>query len=71
MPDLFTQTRPAEGYPADATAFADALELIMAGGVHELGAIAAALNERRVVAGGTANWTPETLGAYLARLANA
>lgn len=71
MPDLFQQTRPAAGYPADATAFADALELIMAGGTHELATISVALNARHIAAGGYTTWTPETLAAYLARLANA
>jgi hypothetical protein len=71
VPDLFSQTRPAAGYPADATAFADALELIMADGTHDLDGIAAALNARKIVGAGNAHWTPATLGAYLASLANA
>jgi hypothetical protein len=71
MPDLFHQTRPDPPYPAEVTAFADQLEAIMADGTHDLGAIAAALNARGVFAGGRASWTPETLGAYFAELANA
>ena len=71
MSDLFYQTRPDPPYPADVTAFADHLEAIMADGTHDLGAIAAALNARRVSSGGRETWTPETLSAYFAELANA
>ena len=70
MPDLFHQTRPAEGYPAEASVFGDALEDIMGDGTHDLPAIAAALNARNVASGGYTSWTPETLSAYLATLAN-
>jgi hypothetical protein len=69
--DLFYQTRPATGYPAEATAFADALEDIMADGTHDLDGLAAGLNARRVSAGGTAAWTPANLSTYLAALAGA
>lgn len=71
MPNLFYQTRPAAGYPADVTAFGDALEAIMADGTHDLPAIAAGLNARKIVSGGHRDWTPESLSAYLATLANA
>jgi hypothetical protein len=71
VPDLFYQTRPAAPYPAEAVAFADALEAIMADGTHDLGALAAGLNARDVRAGGHTAWTSETLSAYLAALANA
>jgi hypothetical protein len=71
VPDLFYQTLPATGYPADAHAFGDALEAVMADGTHDLDGIAAALNARSVNAGGHASWTPATLGDYLAVLANA
>jgi hypothetical protein len=71
MPDLFHQTRPVPPYPAEVTVFADQLEAIMADGAHELGTLAAALNARRVSAGGRTAWTPESLSAYLAELANA
>jgi hypothetical protein len=71
MPDLFYQTCP-EPYPADVNAFADALEEIMVDGTHDLDAIAAALNARRVTTGGhDVAWTPGTLAVYLAELANA
>jgi hypothetical protein len=36
-----------------------------------LDGIAAGLNLRHVTAGGRSSWTPETLSAYLADLANA
>jgi hypothetical protein len=68
---VFHQTRPNPLYPAEATAFADQLEAIMADGTHDLAAIVAALNARRVTAGGHTSWTPESLSAYLAQLANA
>jgi hypothetical protein len=71
VPDLFNQTRPAVPYPPDVTAFADRLEEIMADGTHELDAIVAALNARKVAAGGHAAWTPASLSAYFAELANA
>ena len=71
MPDLFYQTLPAAGYPADATALADALEDVMADGTHDLDGIAAALNRRGSTAAGQAGWTPESLAAELAELANA
>lgn len=71
MSDVFHQTRPEPPYPADASAFADQLEAIMADGTHELPAIAAALNARHVVAGGRATWSPEILSAYFAELAGA
>jgi hypothetical protein len=70
MRELFNQTC-LEPYPADVTAFADELEDIMADGTHDLAAIAAALNARRIVAGGRGAWSPETLSAYFAELANA
>lgn len=71
MSDLFHQTRPDPPYPAEVTAFADQLEAIMADGTHDLAAIVAALNARRVVAGGHDVWTPERLSCYFADLANA
>jgi hypothetical protein len=71
MSDLFHQTRPEPPYPPDASAFADQLEAIMADGTHDLPSIAAALNARRVVAGGRATWTPEILSTYFAELAGA
>ena len=71
MSDVFHQSRPDPPYPAEVTAFADQLEAIMADGTHDLGAIVAALNARGVTAGGRARWTPETLSAYFAELANA
>jgi hypothetical protein len=71
VPDLFHQTRPDPPYPAEVTAFADQLEAIMADGTYDLGAIAAALNARKVSAGGYASWTPQTLSVYLVELANA
>jgi hypothetical protein len=71
VPDLSYQTRPPEGYPAEATVFADALEAIMADGTYDLAGIAAGLNARGITAGGHGSWTPETLAAYLATLANA
>jgi hypothetical protein len=71
VPDLFYQTRPAEGYSADATVFADALEAIMADGTHDLAGIAAGLNARGIAAGGLSSWTPEALSTYLAALADA
>ena len=71
MLDLFNQTRPVAGYPAEVTAFADALEAVMADGTHDLEGIAAGLNARDIVSGGHACWTPETLAAYFAELANA
>jgi hypothetical protein len=69
--DLFNQTRPEQPYGPEVTAFADALEAVMADGTHGLAEIAAGLNARRVTAGGRSNWTAETLGTYLAALANA
>jgi hypothetical protein len=69
--DLFNQTRPEHPYAPEVTAFADALEAVMADGTHGLAEIAAGLNARRVSAGGRSNWTPETLSAYFAELANA
>jgi hypothetical protein len=69
--DLFHQTRPDPPYPPEVTAFADQLEAIMADGTYDLGAIAAALNARQVSAGGHGAWTPESLSAYFAELANA
>jgi hypothetical protein len=69
--DLFHQTRPDPPYPLEVSAFADQLESIMADGTHDLGAIVAALNARRVTAGGHETWTPESLSAYFAELANA
>ena len=71
MSDLFNQTRPEQPYAPDVTAFADALEDVMADGTHGLAAIADALNARRVAAGGRSAWTPEILSAYFAELANA
>ena len=71
MPDLFYQTRPAQGYPPEASAFADALEAVMADGTHDLPGIAAALNAEGTTVVGRPGWTPETLAAYLAELANA
>jgi hypothetical protein len=69
--DLFYQTRPDPPYPPEARAFADQLEAIMADGTYDLYAIAAALNARRVSAGGRGTWTPESLSAYFSELANA
>jgi hypothetical protein len=69
--DLFHQTRPDPPYPPEVTAFADQLEAIMADGTYDLGAIVAALNARGVSAGGHGTWTPESLSAYFAELANA
>lgn len=71
MPDFFYQTLPKDGYPPEATAFADALEDVMADGTHDLPAIAAALTSRGIIANGHTEWTPENLSAYLATLANA
>lgn len=71
MSDLFHQTRPYPPYPAEVTVFADHLEAIMADGTHDLAAIAAALNARRVSVAGHDAWTPETLSRYFAELANA
>ena len=68
--DLFHQTQPDPPYAAEVTAFADALESIMSDGTYDLAAIAAGLNARRVVSGGHDRWTPETLSAYFAQLAN-
>jgi hypothetical protein len=69
--DLFHQTRPDPPYPAEVTAFADQLEAIMADGTYDLAAIAAALNARRAFPDGRGSWTPESLSAYFAELANA
>jgi hypothetical protein len=69
--ELFNQNRPEQAYAPEVTAFADALEAVMADGTHGLAEIAAGLNARHVAAGGRSNWTPETLSAYLAELANA
>jgi hypothetical protein len=69
--DLFNQTRPGTSYPAEATTFADALEALMADGTHDLPGIAAGLNARKIAAGGRSEWTPESLTAYFAELANA
>jgi hypothetical protein len=71
MSDPFHQTRPNPPYPPEVTAFADELEAIMADGTHDLAAIAAALNARGIVSGGRAAWSPETLAASFAELANA
>jgi len=71
VPDLFNQTRPEQPYPPEVTAFADALEAVMADGTHGLAEIAAGLNARHAAAAGRSNWTPEILGTYLAELANA
>ena len=71
MSDLFYQTRPDPPYPPEVSAFADHLEAIMADGTYELPAIAAALNARHVSAGGRDSWTPASLSAYFAELANA
>jgi hypothetical protein len=71
MAKLSDQTAPATPYPPEATAFADQLEAIMADGTHDLAGLAAGLNARRVVAGGRHEWSPETLRAYLAELADA
>jgi phage FluMu gp28-like protein len=68
---LFNQTRPDSPYPAEVSVFADALEDIMADGTHDLAAIADGLNARRIVSGGRKDWSPETLAAYFAELANA
>jgi hypothetical protein len=70
VPDLFRQTAPDPPYPAEVSAFADRLEEIMGDGTYDLGAIAAALNARHVVAAGRGAWTPEVLAAYFAELAN-
>lgn len=71
MSDLFNQTRPKQPYSPEVAAFADALEAVMADGTHDLAGIATGLNARHVAAGDRSNWTPETLGSYLADLANA
>lgn len=71
MAKLSSQTAPATPYPPEVTKFADQLEAIMADGTHDLAGIAAGLNARGVVAGGRREWTPETLSAYLAELADA
>ncbi len=71
MSDLFNQTRPGQAYAPEVTAFGDALEAVMADGTHDLAGIAAGLNARHVAAGGRSDWTPETLSAYFAELANA
>lgn len=69
MSDPFRQTAPSPPYPAAATAFADALEAVMADGTHDLPGIVAALNAR--AAAGSDPWTPERLAAEFAALANA
>lgn len=66
--NLPRQTRP-EPYPEEAVRFADALEAIMGEATHDLEQIVARLNARGVAAGGRQTWTPETLRAYLAELA--
>ena len=71
MAKLSAQTAPGVPYPPEVTAFADQLESIMADGTHDLAGLAAALNARRIVAGGRSEWTEETLRAYFAELANA
>jgi hypothetical protein len=71
MAKLSAQTAPDRPYPPEATKFADQLESIMGDGTHDLAGIAAALNARRIVAGGRSEWTAQTLRAYLAELANA
>jgi hypothetical protein len=43
----------------------------MADGTYDLSAIAAALNARKASSGGRETWTPESLSAYFAELANA
>jgi len=69
MRDPFRQTAPQPPYPPEASAFADALEAVMADGTHDLPGIVAALNAR--AGAGTTPWTPERLAAELAALANA
>jgi hypothetical protein len=71
MSDSFHQTQPDPPYPAEVTAFADQLEAIMADGTYDLSAIVAALNARKASSGGRRTWTPESLSAYFAELANA
>ena len=69
-PDPAHQTNP-KPYPDDAVAFGDALEEIMADGTHDLAAIVAGLNARKVSAGGRSTWTEAALRDYLSELANA
>jgi len=69
MRDPFRQTAPEPPYAPEASAFADALEAVMADGTHDLPGITAALNAR--LAADATLWTPDTLAAEFARLANA
>ena len=68
--DLGRQTKPAP-YPPDVVRFGDALERIMGDGTHDLEGIVAQLNACGVTAGGHTRWTPQSLRAYLAELAQA
>lgn len=70
MYDPAHQTNPIP-YPAEVTAFADALEDIMRDRTYELERIAEGLNARGIVSGGRRAWTAESLAAYLHELANA
>jgi hypothetical protein len=69
MADL-SNPNPPNPYPPEVDAFADALENIMRDRTYALGDIAAGLNQRGISCAGNASWTPETLAAYLAQLAN-
>jgi hypothetical protein len=67
MRDPFRQTAPVTPYSPAAVTLADELEAVMDDGTHDLPGIAAALNAR----GATTPWTPESLAAELAKLAEA
>jgi hypothetical protein len=69
-PNLGRQTKP-NPYPPDVVRFGDALERIMGEGIHDLDGIVAQLNARGVTVDGHTRWTPESFGAYVARLAQA
>jgi hypothetical protein len=69
-PDPGRQTKPAP-YPPDVVRFGDALESIMGEGIHDLEGIVAALNARRVAAGGHTAWTAASFTAFVAELAQA
>jgi|GEM_PF-1650110 hypothetical protein len=61
------QSRPPS-WPAPLTAFADALEAVLATGRHDLPGIVAGLNERGFPAPDGGKWTEASLRARLAEL---
>ncbi len=73
MPDVWSrlkhQSRPHRPDPA-VEAFAAALEAQYAAGVHDFGAVAAALSAQGVAGpkSGRRDWTADSLGAELAAL---